>query len=50
VQEPGFYPSTNKKKKKTKKKKCKLKANMGQCKPKERGFKQGFKELQGERL
>jgi hypothetical protein len=22
---------------------------MGQCEPKERGFKQGFKELQGER-
>jgi hypothetical protein len=23
-----------------------LRANMGQCKPKEKGFKQGFKELQ----
>jgi hypothetical protein len=27
----------------------KLRANMGQSEPKERGFKQGFKELQGAR-
>jgi hypothetical protein len=27
--------------------KDKLRANMGQCQPKERGLKQGFKELQG---
>jgi hypothetical protein len=27
----------------------KLRANMGQSKSKERGFKQGFKELQGVR-
>jgi hypothetical protein len=29
--------------------KDKLRANMGQWEPKERGFKQGFKELQGVR-